>query len=132
MRRDDGETVLALFVDPGWVPRKLGRSNRSSVHFDQHLATTRHRAGNRFIDQSVPTTSMMAANRDHCLSCFHDRALQDPKVTSASTEKEIATSMPQPSLPKPRPPICLSSALHFVGALQSTDTSSKGNANGES
>src|SRR6516164_5244805 len=115
MGRDDGETALALFVGPGWVPRKLGRGNCSCVHFDQHLATIRHGAGNGFIDQSFRTTSMVAADRIHCLSCFHDDGLQNSKVSSASTlsgyrsargslqqrhaKKVKATSMPQLLLP---------------------------------
>src|SRR5579862_1732286 len=87
MRRDDGETALALFVGPGWVPRKLGRGNCSCVHFDQHLVTTRHGAGNGFIDQSFRTTSMLAADRVHCLRCFHDDDLQNSKLSSASDEE---------------------------------------------
>src|SRR5690348_13457258 len=71
MRRDDGETALALFVGPGGVPRKLGRRNCSRVHLDQHLATIRHGAGNAFIDQSFRPTSLVAADRIHCWRCFH-------------------------------------------------------------
>src|SRR6516164_8001124 len=115
MGRDDGETAFALFVGPGWVPRKLSRGNCSCVHFDEHLATIRHRAGNGFIDQSFRTTSIVAADRIHCLSCFHSDGLQNLKVSSASTlsgygsargslqqrhaQKVNATSMPQLSLP---------------------------------
>src|SRR5215469_5374698 len=85
MRRDDRETALALFVSPSWVPRKLGRGNCSCVHFDQHLATIRHRTGNGFIDQSFRTTSMVAADRIHCLSRFHSDGLQNSKVTGEFT-----------------------------------------------
>jgi hypothetical protein len=37
---------------------------------------------------------MVAADRIHCLSCIHDDGLQNSKLSSASTKKVTATSMP--------------------------------------
>jgi hypothetical protein len=46
MRRDDGETALALFVGPGWVPRKLGRGNcRLAKHLSRDNGWTGYLTG---------------------------------------------------------------------------------------